>query len=643
MELVKALKMLRGQRGSRMNFWYCAGDCDGEPLLMLDKKKISPKERQVAMKAAKKKQFSSGSLVWDEGDALEVAPNGGVPAGFDKSLKKIVKKHVTPPKEIKLVELAPAPAEPEELARKALGKNYAGEDKSFAWRADALPDDRLPGFIGSLKSKKPEALVSILGLNSEDELDGALAGKSPAELREIARKFEGYVTKYFGADEKEASRVRVGADGLLRDDAGELLGDGAEEKKGYVMDPETGQAHTFEGGGKRTATGIEMTHHSSPLAGGDVAGAGHIKVEDGRITEIDDMSGHYKPDAQKTLQVLRRLEKLGAKLVDDRLVDETGYELDEELSKKYRLLEEYEKQRKVLLGQLLRSWKEAAAEAEGKGGKAPARPELPPYDPDMEKLRLELSDEGAGPANKSPKVKLVGKKGLSEEEFAKTTGNLQAINAVMEAKSGRKDLLPPNTDKRVLDNLPALNLTIGERLSVELSKEQFEQTEGNEDQIRNKQNLNKDLEKELEKERKGLNAEAKQARKDLLRERVAARVKELGAGNEREALAKVLGVRDVEALDDVSTKEVLRALLDPRVVERIRPQVDKEARVLGAIQRQGGRGRADIRKAACKFLSMEEDDLSTVAEFYLVDVLLGLTTPEEFKSALSRMTDSGEW
>ena len=632
MELVKALKLLRGKRGARLNFWYCAGDSDGNPLLMMSKKKISSQERQSAIKTAKKKQFTRGTLVWGADDVLEVAPHGGVPATFDKSLKKIVKKHVTPPKAIKVLDTVLDPPESDELEHQELGEHYAGEEKSFGWRVDTLPDDRLQAFVDSFKGKKPEAFVAILGLKNVDELDAALAGKSADELREILRKYDGYVTRYHDEAQKEESRARIGADGLLRDAAGEVIGDGRKERKGYVMDPETGQVHTFTGGTEKTPDGARVTHHSSPLAGGDVAGAGHLTVEEGRVRKIDDMSGHYRPDAQKTLQVLRRLEKLGAKLVDDRLVDQHGYELGEEDSKEYRVLEEYEKTRKLLLGQLLAAWKEDVARAKEQSRPAPDRPELPQYDPAMEELRRKFSERGAGPANKSTKVQLVGKKGLSEQEFEQVKGDLGAINALLEKKTGREKLLK-DADKPLLQNRTALNIRIGERLSVKLSKEQFEQTGGNEDQIRAKGGLNAQIKKDLRTRREALDAQAKQERKDVIKKRLEARIKEVGGRNATEALAKLLG-EEVDALGELGQKEVIQALLDPRVLERVRPRVDREVRVLGAIRRQGGRNRDDLRKAVGNLVERDEDSLSEADETYMVELLLGEISEARFLNSL---------
>jgi uncharacterized protein YukE len=52
-------------------------------------------------------------------------------------------------------------------------------------------------------------------------------------------------------------------------------------------------------------------HHSSLLAGGDVAAAGEILVRDGKIEILTDRSGHYAPGRSQTQQVLDQLESQG--------------------------------------------------------------------------------------------------------------------------------------------------------------------------------------------------------------------------------------------------------------------------------------------------------------------------------------------
>jgi hypothetical protein len=47
------------------------------------------------------------------------------------------------------------------------------------------------------------------------------------------------------------------------------------------------------------------------LAGGDVAGAGEIRVDNGRIVDMTDKSGHYQPSADLNDNALDELRRQG--------------------------------------------------------------------------------------------------------------------------------------------------------------------------------------------------------------------------------------------------------------------------------------------------------------------------------------------
>ncbi|MDP1834624.1 MAG: hypothetical protein Q8K75_01730 [Chlamydiales bacterium] len=49
-------------------------------------------------------------------------------------------------------------------------------------------------------------------------------------------------------------------------------------------------------------------HHSSFLAGGAIIGAGELKIENGELKAISNRSGHYKPNEQNLLDVLKILD-----------------------------------------------------------------------------------------------------------------------------------------------------------------------------------------------------------------------------------------------------------------------------------------------------------------------------------------------
>lgn len=73
---------------------------------------------------------------------------------------------------------------------------------------------------------------------------------------------------------------------------------------------------------------IEWFHHSSFLGGKPVAGAGEMKVEHGRLVEIDDNSGHYTPHGEFLNQVLVQLQRDGADLGKLKVGVRKGGEID---------------------------------------------------------------------------------------------------------------------------------------------------------------------------------------------------------------------------------------------------------------------------------------------------------------------------
>lgn len=386
------------------------------------------------------------------------------------------------------VRLGTGPEDGNKLAGKELGAKFVGEDTKLGWRTDD-------------PSKK--------------DLDTT-------------------TTKYERTPEERAKSQAVPtAKGKLEDSAGNVL----HGEQGFVMDPKTGQVHTFKGavadlpGNKK-----QSTHHSTPLAGAPVAGAGHLVTEAGKVKEIHDDSGHYKPSAEFTLQVVKQLEALGVSLNDQTLLDEKGVEVVAEYKKKYAdirqrigtLQMDYDKE-KIRLG--------AAFDP------ANPSPALKSARVGIEKNLSELRALGVAPANRPATVQLQGKTGLSDQEFQGVKGDLAKINALLEKKTGRKNLLPANTAPEWLTKVDALNLKIGEALKVRLTTQQFAQTGGNEAAIRAKAAAGALIN---DRSKVGLSAEEFQAAKGDLAKINAILVKKTGkklpADTDRKLLQDLAGL-----------------------------------------------------------------------------------------------------
>jgi hypothetical protein len=63
-----------------------------------------------------------------------------------------------------------------------------------------------------------------------------------------------------------------------------------------------------------TAVNLGFLNHSSLVAGGDVAGAGEMMIDDGEVRLVNDRSGHYKPDNEMLMNTVAELGEQGADL-----------------------------------------------------------------------------------------------------------------------------------------------------------------------------------------------------------------------------------------------------------------------------------------------------------------------------------------
>jgi hypothetical protein len=120
---------------------------------------------------------------------------------------------------------------------------------------------------------------------------------------------------YLSAQQRNAYELTVDSEGLLRD-AQQQLFDTSDSKtadgvgKAIFVMSETGEIYTS----KYQERGL--FHHSSFLAGQPVAAAGELIVEQGKVVQVSNRSGHYQPDQSFTHQFMEQLWRSGAKSVD---------------------------------------------------------------------------------------------------------------------------------------------------------------------------------------------------------------------------------------------------------------------------------------------------------------------------------------
>jgi hypothetical protein len=113
----------------------------------------------------------------------------------------------------------------------------------------------------------------------------------------------------------------VGSGSLTRNgDAFTTAGDFSNHSGGgwaiFVMSP---NGNIYAGSHK-----VGLFHHSSFLAGGNVAGAGEVKASGGTISGLTNKSGHYRPTSAEMVQVFDELKSRGVSLSSVRYQHFTG-------------------------------------------------------------------------------------------------------------------------------------------------------------------------------------------------------------------------------------------------------------------------------------------------------------------------------
>jgi hypothetical protein len=175
------------------------------------------------------------------------------------------------------------------------------------------------------------------------QTDASRAAKGQAPVTDQMWKDNVATTQYMNDAQREEHQMHftAGTDGTGAQNA-KLGGESLEEgrKHIFVMD---GEGQVFAKGAQsalneRDDTGRSVhTHHSSFLAGEDVAGAGEMSVNrQGFVTEITDRSGHYKPGEQQTTQTLDELENKGVNLDNVKFTMDRGEDKTKGMANEYR-------------------------------------------------------------------------------------------------------------------------------------------------------------------------------------------------------------------------------------------------------------------------------------------------------------------
>ncbi len=238
-------------------------------------------------------------------------------------------------------------AEEVDIPRVSNGQNI---DKRIAIMAQALLDRKVVVLVQQQPvTRSPESSIEgvpaqggggkSMSLGPHEESDGvvkaemAISERHQYKTTTIDKAYQGennkknpdrwndpFVCEYL-EDDDERKIYEIGVkDGMLIHLGGPNIG--------RVFDTSDGSTHwggggaaifVMSGNGRIYASKTHepmLFHHSSFLAGGSVASAGELIVENGKLVEISNQSGHYKPKKELNEQLITELENKGISRLD---------------------------------------------------------------------------------------------------------------------------------------------------------------------------------------------------------------------------------------------------------------------------------------------------------------------------------------
>ncbi|HYD56690.1 MAG TPA: hemagglutinin repeat-containing protein [Burkholderiales bacterium] len=160
---------------------------------------------------------------------------------------------------------------------------------------------------------RPEGKFKLKNLGSE------YVGENKGEGERWKKGNEDFKVRYFDAKERDAAEIII-RDGKFyakeTDASGNVLreADGSPKLKPFDTrgrPDQQGAIFVMDAEGRLYATTEQergKVHHSSLLAGEPIAMAGELRVENGELTTINNMSGHYRPDLDQFRQMNEHLK-----------------------------------------------------------------------------------------------------------------------------------------------------------------------------------------------------------------------------------------------------------------------------------------------------------------------------------------------
>lgn len=203
------------------------------------------------------------------------------------------------------------------------------------------------GLLGGHRaaSNEPKTYTEAAPLQYEEKgEDKGLGMGAKRRRRGLIKTHKNVRTRYLNKVERRAYRITIeggvfknvlgqpldssGAQGFTRGNVSGLIFVMSQRGKMYAADMVAEyDAGGFDAANKVVKPGTNEVlafHHSSFKAGKAVAGAGEIVVKAGKLEMMTDASGHYRPDARQTLQVMKHFMSLGVDLTQVRFKTSRG-------------------------------------------------------------------------------------------------------------------------------------------------------------------------------------------------------------------------------------------------------------------------------------------------------------------------------
>ncbi|MEM7238492.1 MAG: hypothetical protein AAF501_11800 [Pseudomonadota bacterium] len=213
---------------------------------------------------------------------------------------------------VKHAEVTMPEGSPEGFAPRALGQAYEGETEELGWRVK-----RKGKSLEAYEKQRAQSYHVTRTLDQQEVMDRTVKIDDQGRMSDA---------QGFAKDGQEIYAVDLKTGDMVADREGHILRTlDSNGKPTDAIVPHGAAVQTAKASGGQSRA--ESLHHSSIGGGGDVAGAGKVTFDVGRVERISNESGHYKPRFVHLLQVVEHLLKSGA-ILDTRLVDCEGVPLE---------------------------------------------------------------------------------------------------------------------------------------------------------------------------------------------------------------------------------------------------------------------------------------------------------------------------